>query len=1381
MLTSAKGFFSPARIKSNGIYFIITVFALAVFFSLWSVWQAQAAVGEVSIADLTARESASSRIKPGGFVNALKFSLSTDAVEYLTSSTFRIIQVSNTANTDFGTNPVAFLFHDVNGNNAYNIGDTLLGFPGMGQTISVGVTTTIDLDADNDPMNGTQAPRVTTTPYILAIAINANAVNGHSFRVEMASGVNTYNVTSTSVVSTGITSGIITIDSAAPAVSTVLPTNALTFVPPDTLAQVTYSETMATVSSTTQGSIFVGGAGDKASVVLKALTGNSALGAPTGANLCSAVTFSNSTTTIGCTHSALTTSTWYSFNINTSTFDIAGNKLDNVASSTFRTGSFSASSNSTPPAVVGSIPTAGAQDFPTNGNLFVEFSKGDSGNMAITGAGSVTSSANISLQTVTNGVASGTNVCTAGCAFTWDATNRRLKINPSSNLTASTNYTLTISGSVSNQGNQMMGMVRNIFFKTGAGTDVTAPTLSSITPADGAVNVVHNTGDILVKFSEDVDPSTVSFATTSVFLFIDSNTNSVLNNSEALDPTLVAIRYDSMQKAVHIGMKQILASNTRYCVQAGTDLADGVGLVFASAGVKCFTTVNAAFTATSPTVVSADADNFKVWVAYDQPVDPTTAATSANYAIESPVGTQLNLSAATLSYRAEANGVEITGVGMVTAQQYKVTVTGVKDLSAGATIVANGTTNIAQGMVQNSATTGGMIGGADKPDFSSTNFATFWQNPQRCASNSFMAGKATRMTCEFAAPAALATGASIILTLPTGFVLTSTTLPTTANSFMNADLNGSGPGVTTISAMVTNTIANTVTLTLAHSGTAMTSGDQLRFELDNVYNPAAAGSYSVSAIVKDASGVKQGATITTAPFTIMAGGGLAISGKVCKGTSTGNTCGGEDSGLQGVKVFLDGMGAGHQEVSTNATGAYSFTALSAGKYSIGIFIDPSVASDIGGGSNFQEITLVAASATAVDFKKSDLSATGKDITFTITGGPASTNMTIFCFAPNNNASSAPVMKKVTTNGSGAASGSLKAQPNTTYQCGVGPYIPFDTMSSGAAPAMPDFSFVPPPPQTAVIVSSDLTLTFALTVASEQIIGTVVDGSATAIPNVFVDARPTGCFDSTTGASKDCRGGFTQSKTDGTFILKATVGTYQLSACAPGMPCTSPDEVSIKGDSGNVATDNNSTADVYVNGTLVTSAAGITVKMVKSSVTISGQVLDENASAMKYAFVNAQKVGASDTCTSFTPLGGNTGSPTDTSGNYTLYVSNGTWRVEAFAGTYGQVSCAIMTVSGGTSLTSQNLQATAANYGTISGTVTKNSSNVQGAQINCYGSAGRNQSVSGADGTYSIKVKAGTYTCDGFVPGAGSLTPATGVVVTGGATATADLSMGNPGT
>ena len=759
------------------------------------------------------------------------------------------------------------------------------------------------------------------------------------------------------------------------------------------------------------------------------------------------------------------------------------------------------------------------------------------------------------------------------------------------------------------------------------------------------------------------------------------------------------------------------------------------------------------------------------------------AENPANYTLECPVGVSVNLTGKTIVYRPEAKEIEIQGLGCPNGQTGKLTIaTAVQDLSGNAFDDAS-SNNIAQFTVQDAATTGGFIGsaGAQQDFASSTNFATFWENPQRCQPRTMATNKTTGVECEFPVPAALATGAKFILTFPTGFTVTSAAAVGAATSFMNCDLNGPGPGVTTITGVAADNGAGTVTVTIAHTGTAMGSADRMRFELSDITTPTSAvNDARISIIVKDASGVKQGQTINAMPFQIQQAGALEIHGSVFKDSdSDGVKDAGE--GIASVKLFCDQMGGfqvggggavgmmGHQEATTDAAGDYAITGLTSGQY--GCNLPPQTNlnnANVGGSSPFQNVSLASTSKTCVpaagrsdcvDFKFSDLGgAAAKTITVNITGGPATTELDAFCFAPGNFQFSAPVMKALTLDGSGAGTTTLKLRTDNSYECGIGPHIAFESFGTGAPPPPPTFSFMPPRPQP-VLADADKAITFALTATNRTITGTVTDGS-TGIANVFVHASPAGCFDATTGDIKECNGAFDQTKSDGTFTLNVADGTYEIGADGPGLPPSTRATANVKG----------------------ANVSGVTLKIVKSSTTISGQVLDESGNGIKYAHVSGQKITSGGTCSTSTPIGGFSDSPTDSSGNFTLYTSAGTWCVRAFAPSYGEVGNRTVVVSS-TSQTGQNISATAAEYGTITATVTSGGTAVSSGFFNCFGSSGGNNAQIGSDGAISLKVKAGSgYTCDGFVPGVGPITRQSNVTVTSNATtALGTIALGNAGT
>ncbi|MBI4449872.1 hypothetical protein HY634_02330, partial [Candidatus Uhrbacteria bacterium] len=535
-------------------------------------------------------------------------------------------------------------------------------------------------------------------------------------------------------------------------------------------------------------------------------------------------------------------------------------------------------------------------------------------------------------------------------------------------------------------------------------------------------------------------------------------------------------------------------------------------------------------------------------------------------------------------------------------------------------------------------------------------------------------------------------------------------------------------------------------------------------------------------IVKDSSGIKQGETINPAPFSIQEGGSRSISGKVCKSaTADGDCADGGDAAIANMKVFCDQMGgfvvgatnavfAGHQETTTGVDGTWTISGLSDGQYGCGLPPDPTTLGDIMGGNAWKNVTVSGGNATNVDFDFTDLSSAGQSLAVTLDGSVAlaTKQLDVFCSAGASDFQfSAPIMKVVTLDGSGDGTATMKLLGGKTYDCGVGPHMDFSAFSGGGPPPTPTFDFLPPRPQRVNVVAgtNPAGITFTLTAASNTITVNVCDGGTndssncgtaskgTGIANVYVNAMPLGCFNATSGEFTPCFGGFSQTNSSGIATLKVTPGEYEISANGPGLPPGDPVAVTVLTD-----------GTVQQKGATVTQ---VTIKLAKSSTTISGQILDESGNGIQYAGVNGEKIVAGGSCTSFTPAGGWRSSPTDSSGNYTLYVGDGTWNVRAFAPSYGEVGCTTVIVSG-SSATGKNIQATAGDFGTITGTCP------DGAFVNAFGTAGGNFAQC-SEGTYSMKVKTGTYTVECFAHGSGPCGRSANQSVTSSGTTTANFS------
>ena len=129
-----------------------------------------------------------------------------------------------------------------------------------------------------------------------------------------------------------------------------------------------------------------------------------------------------------------------------------------------------------------------------------------------------------------------------------------------------------------------------------------------------------------------------------------------------------------------------------------------------------------------------------------------------------------------------------------------------------------------------------------------------------------------------------------------------------------------------------------------------------------------------------------------------------------------------------------------------------------------------------------------------------------------------------------------------------------------------------------------------------------------------------------------------------------------------------------------------------------------------------------------------------------------------------------GGPTDANGAYTLYVSADTWVIEAFAPGFGRLGTKTITITT-SNATGQDFSAQTLAIGTITGTATKATVPVQGVMVRAETSdqLSGNMAVTAADGTYSLKVPAGTYSLVCYFPGLGEGTPITGIAVTANTT------------
>ncbi len=222
--------------------------------------------------------------------------------------------------------------------------------------------------------------------------------------------------------------------------------------------------------------------------------------APASVNT-STFTLKQGTTSVPCTVSCvglvatlkptsnLATNTTYTATITTGVTDLAGNTMVSNKTWTFITGT---SADTTAPTVSAVVPADTATGVAVNASVTANFSE------AIDPATMTTTT--FTLKQGTTSVAS---------AVTLVDTVATLK--PASNLTNSTLYTATITTGAADLAGNTLAVSKTWTFTTGTVSDTTAPTVTSVSPADASTGAAV-TSNVLITFSEAMDPATITTA-----------------------------------------------------------------------------------------------------------------------------------------------------------------------------------------------------------------------------------------------------------------------------------------------------------------------------------------------------------------------------------------------------------------------------------------------------------------------------------------------------------------------------------------------------------------------------------------------------------------------------------------------------------------------------------------------------------------------------------------------------------------------------------------------------------------------------------------------------------------------------------------------------
>ena len=324
------------------------------------------------------------------------------------------------------------------------------------------------------------------------------------------------------------------------------------------------------------------------------------------------------------------------------------------------------------------------------------------------------------------------------------------------------------------------------------------------------------------------------------------------------------------------------------------------------------------------------------------------------------------------------------------------------------------------------------------------------------------------------------------------------------------------------------------------------------------------------------------------------------------------------------------------------------------------------------------------------------------------------------------------------------------QTNGSWGIGIGPAMPKGNAGFSGPPSATTWSMPKPinvevsgcPSACVAKVDNNVATshTFSISVADKTISGVLKDGSGNAISSAMVFAY------SASGGT----GNHSQTSASGAFSIQVTNGAYVVGAFNPGMGQSR--EVPVVVNSSGVFVDGSPTASTGSSGD-----NPFTLKMTKPSYKITGRVTD-GTNAVGNAPVFAYRTDAP----------GRVDALSDSStGNYTLYIDNGTWKVSAFIPGFGPMSEQTVTVSGANQTDINFAPSSSATFSIYSGYIYEDSNSdsafatstegISGAIIRLSGASGVNEGVS-SNGEFSIRVPSGSgYSItDIFKPGYGRI-------------------------
>ena len=577
--------------------------------------------------------------------------------------------------------------------------------------------------------------------------------------------------------------------------------------------------------------------------------------------------------------------------------------------------------------------------------------------------------------------------------------------------------------------------------------------------------------------------------------------------------------------------------------------------------------------------------------------------------------------------------------------------------------------------------------------------------------------------------------------------------------------------------VIVNTSSRTVRVILGAVATRSEGSDThdfVQFDIDGVTNSTISSSVETSGSTATVKTKKADGTVletfTSGSFFTMAAGSYTVRGRVLSGVT----------GINGITVFLMSPQTGQISTTTansrygSSDGEFLFQNLNSGMYMLGVD-QYSKSGATNYNASFPTSINVSSSDCPSDICSRNLSvsdaSSGATVTLSISG--TFSNDVVDIFASGGSGGFRMVTSTLNGTLTNNTGNSIKLNSNGKWFVGFGPAMKGGMFNSGG-PAAPPAWIVPQPKEVFVsncetaCVATPNTISFSATAADKAIKYKVQDAGATKIGQAFVFAY------STNGIGN---GG--SANADGTGSLSLAYGTYKIGASVPGMPPGVEHSVEIRSVS--------SVDTVFIDGSSTgialsaMTASDLILVVSKPSYYISGKVTD-GTNAVSNAPVSAFRTDGKGHANTFT----------NSSGEYTLYVDNGTWKVSAFLPQlYGKLPEKTITISGGNK-TSQNFEpdTSSVNYATITkdiGSDTDGDSVFDGGeglsnvQVTVEGttSAGAhyiNTVLTDSNGSSTLKVPPGTYTMKAWSPTIGNL-PAfdSSLVVNSAGTATTNPS------